>query len=218
MVLDVLACWGDYPHCDENDKVEINWCDDSNDAQRWICKAKTEQYGRLSPAMNQTLCFELLEDSKRSLRLLPCDDNNRRQLFSGWNPSAKFELFPFDSSRCLSQEHDPKDFEEIMAIECETARLDHTNYFGIYNPSGEYIDPFEQMRTEDDSCIIDLDLMNDVAVTSGGAPFQSPSHPNIYLEQMPNGNLAVRHENTILWETGVNKTIGDYFTKNTATC
>jgi len=163
--------------------------------------------------MNQTLCFERVENNQTTFRLQPCDDGNDRQLFSGFTAGPKFEFFPYgEHERCLTQEHDPKDYEEIIAETCETARADHSNYWGIYNPVGSYSSSYDYTRTDEGRCILDLDLMDDIAVRVG-EPFQSPDHGNIYLEQMSNGNLVVRDGSTILWETGVNTTIGDYYTK-----
>lgn len=211
------TCWGDWPHCDENDKVEIKWCDEWNEAQRWVYKPASDEYGRISPAMNQTLCFQLLEHTS-ILRLLPCDEGNRRQLFSGWSgPSPrKFELHPYgQKDKCLTQEHDPKNYEEIISVDCSTARGDHTNAWGLLRNSSEYLSPTPKLirdRDDEDMCILDLDLSSDLAVYNG-KPFRSPDHPNVYVEQQWNGNLVIRDGSEILWESGVSERTGNYFTK-----
>lgn len=206
-------CWGDWPSCDEGDKVEIKDCNASISSQRWTYQPVTDGFGKLSPLMNQTLCLERLANNETSFRLKPCTDT-RRQLISGWNASPKFELQAYgqgQGDRCLTQEHDPKNFEEIISEKCYKARADFTNYWGIHNAVGVYSSESFQHRS-DHTCIIDLDLMDNIAIRVG-VPFQSPDHPNIFLQQMPNGNLIVRDGEKVLWETGVNKTIGKYYTK-----
>ena len=108
----------------------------------------------------------------------------------------------------------PKVLSKLLGKTVIRRRADKTNYWGIYNPIGYYDYPTngDIERTEqDDSCVIDLDLVVRLAIRTGN-PFASPDHRNVVLEQLYNGNLVVRDGDNIVWQSGVNEPLGNYYT------
>jgi hypothetical protein len=192
--------------------VQINTCNASIPSQRWTFTPDETALdnGRFSPSTNTSLCLTGISSTYYRLKL--CDLTNTQQLFSGWRATPKFELYPYEQTdRCVTQEHDPKVFEQIIDVNCEKARADKTNYWGILNPIGYYEPNGIEQAHRDDLCVLDLDLVNHLAIRTGD-PFTSPDHRNVVLEQLYNGNLVIRDQDNIVWQSGINEPLGNYYT------
>lgn len=70
---------------------------------------------------NRNLC---LESRGKKIQIRRCNENNRRQLFSGLEKgSTPFEIHPYGmESHCLTNPHHPKKNEVIFVQRCKTAR------------------------------------------------------------------------------------------------
>jgi len=173
--------------------------------------------GRLSPETDQNLCFE--RQAEDDWRLRTCDFNDDMQLVAGWKPSGRFELFPAGQSlRCFSQQHHPKDFEEVYPERCSVARGDKTSYWEVFNPSGSYSPgpgpTSPPPSPTQSSCVLSLGLFDDQIIEDGQS-FQSPNDNNLYLQQWRNGNLVVwdTSNKRSLWDSGESENDGDYWTQ-----
>jgi len=89
---------------------------------------------RISPLTRPDLC---VENRSGDMKLKPCDDNDSKQRLSGFKDNGdRFELYVNgDSSRLISNDHDPKKGEKLELVRKSTAQKDHTNYWQVYRPS-----------------------------------------------------------------------------------
>jgi hypothetical protein len=210
-------CWQcEGGNCNEGDKIELRVCSGSS-RQRWKYHSAGGGRVRFSPLSRNDLCFEM--QSEKRGRLAKCDDNNRDQEFTGFEDSGgEFELFPSgQSDRCLTQEHDPKSYEEVYAEVCRTARGDRTSEWVVYLPSGSPgrgSSPIPQppTPTSSGSCIFDLNF-RDGSFIQDGQRLRSPDDSDLYLIQENDGNLLVQDGERTIWESGVSGSRGDYWTQ-----
>lgn len=79
-----------------------------------------------------------MENGDGVMKLKSCDESDSKQKLSGFKSGgSKFELFVGgDSSKLISQGHDPKSHEKLQLVKKDTARGDHTNFWQVLNPSG----------------------------------------------------------------------------------
>ena len=158
-----------------------------------------------------------MRSEKRGI-LAKCDSNDRDQEFSGFEDNGdEFELFPSGQrDRCLSQEHDPKSYEEVYAEVCRTARGDHTSEWVVYHPSGSSgpgPSPTQPPTpTSSGSCIYDLNF-RDGSFIQDGQRLRSPDDSDLYLIQDNDGNLRVQDGGRTIWETDISRSRGDYWTQ-----
>lgn len=170
---------------------------------------------RISPLTRPDLC---IENSDGDMKLKSCDNNDSTQLLTGFrDDGGRFELYVNDdSSRLISQDHDPKSHEKLQLIRARTARGDHTNYWQVYRPSGTSApgpSPATPAPTPAQLCLLDLGL-RDNDVIRDGQVFMSPDDNNIKLEQWNNGILAVRDgTNNVIWQSTQSRATGDYWTQ-----
>ena len=212
-------CWQcEGGNCNEGDMIQVRVCS-GNSRQRFVYSSASDARVRFSPVTRRDLCLEMISD--RRMRLAKCDSGDSDQLFSGFkNNGDKFELFPCrQSDRVLTQQHDPKSYEEVFAELKETARGDHTSEWVVYKPSGESgipnpsptSRPQEQpTSTSSGSCIYNLNL-RDNGIIQGGQRIRSPDDSDLYLEQRNDGNLRVTDGGRILWDSGEPNSDGDYW-------
>lgn len=210
-------CWQcEGSNCNEGDKIEIRVCSGSS-KQRWIYKSASGGRVRFSPLTRKDLCFEMRSEKRG--KLYKCDSNDADQEFTGFKKNGdEFELFPSgQSSRCLSQEHDPKSYEEIYAEECRKARGDKTSFWVVYHPSGNSgsnPSPTPQPPTPSSSgsCIYDLNL-RDGGFIRDGQRLRSPDDSNLYLVQEADGNLRVTDGGREIWDSDGSGSGGDFWTQ-----
>jgi hypothetical protein len=113
--------------CAVNDKIRIRTCNDSN--TRFVFQNLNGKRTQIKVA-TEDLCFELV--SPRSIQLHPCDAFNKNQMFQSSKGSFskdKFEIRSVVSKHCLTQEHHPKDGEEVGLWVCKIPRGDQTNFW-----------------------------------------------------------------------------------------
>lgn len=75
---------------------------------------------------------------------------------------------------------------------------------------------YEQPKTwtarSDSSCFLHFGFDNESVITNGQS-FQSPDNDGLFLTQSGDGNLVVREENRVLWESGASDRPGSYWTE-----
>jgi hypothetical protein len=80
------------------------------------------------------LCLQLMNDDN-TIQLEQCDYSNNKQNFKPGNGDffgKTFELMPQTSAGCLTQQHEPRDYEMIFKDECPLARKYNTSLFNRY--------------------------------------------------------------------------------------
>jgi len=83
------------------------------------------------------LCMQV-DLSTRTVTLEECDAGNRDQLFvastdENYQEGDHFEIFPMDKPNwCLTQDHHPKNWEEIIIRPCSLPRRDETSQWQLY--------------------------------------------------------------------------------------
>merc|ERR1712232_133136 len=112
--------------CDEGEDVRIRECDDKEKEQEWIFYDCT-----VRPKRNLSVCFTAgasRRDLSGKIELRRCDsryaDVQKFRLFDPDNRNEKFQFKLLKSGYshlCLSQEHHPRDKEELRFYSCRTA-------------------------------------------------------------------------------------------------
>ena len=213
-----MSCQGG--RCDEGDIIWTQECTDTN-IQRFVYEdVPGTGGGRLKPYTNESLCWDgnNYTDTGVYFRLRPCNATNMRsQIITGWKPVGKFELYTTDLSgtrKCLSQGHHPKPEEEIYGAICGNARHDNTSFWFVEG-AHSHLPPINPKTPPEPFCAPGI-LLNATETISVGETLQN-SNFSVYMEQESNGNLFVRlgtpkDPGTLIWETGVSKKNGTYFT------
>jgi hypothetical protein len=107
---------------------------------------------------------------------------------------------------------------EVFADLCRTARGDHTSEWVVYRPSGgsgpsPTPQPDERPTPNSSgSCIYDLNL-RDGSFIQDGQRKRSPDDSDLYLELRDNGLLAIRDGGRTIWDSGEQRSDGDYWTQ-----
>jgi len=127
-------------NCGNGDYVKIRECDDRDKDQEWLfsdCKVR--------PRRNPDVCFTA-GDSKNlvgRIRLRPCsDDEDLRQQFRLYDSDDKREKFQFKILKsgyediCLTQEHHPRDKEDLRFYDCRVA---YKNDRGVYDDTSHWV-------------------------------------------------------------------------------
>lgn len=136
-----LECPG--KSCSTESFLWINECDADNSLQRfeWVQLGldgfSYENQGLLKTA-NYDLCVEQVEAG--TFRLLPCDETNVYQKLVGFTENRPFELRPAHSSHsqnCLTQNHHPKPYEELISQPCYMAEEHTTSYWVVDSTPSE---------------------------------------------------------------------------------
>lgn len=134
-----LECYGGT--CDEEDPLWIKACDQYDIRQRFewvqlgIDPTTYQNTGQLKVA-GKDLCVEQVEDGK--FRLQGCDSTVVDQMFVGFHIANPFQMRPFHVdhiTECLTQEHHPKPYEELISEPCYVAQKHRTAYWNVYKPS-----------------------------------------------------------------------------------
>jgi hypothetical protein len=117
--------------CSEGDNLYISTCDDNSD---WF------QFKNLTNGVTQVkaattnLCMEWV--GSRDVELHTCDASNERQKVTAGEGSfygGRFELDTYaQEGGCLSQDHHPKDGEQIYRFDCGYSRGSTTSYWIKY--------------------------------------------------------------------------------------
>jgi len=120
--------------CDNGDYIKIRECDDRDKDQDWLFYDCT-----VRPKRNPNLCFTAGESRNLvgRIRLRPCDDDeDLRQKFRLYDPDDRREKFQFKilepgyEDICLTQEHHPRDKEDLRFYDCRVA---YKNDRGVYD-------------------------------------------------------------------------------------
>jgi hypothetical protein len=127
-------CWECRGSCTSDAIVEIDYCDSGDKDQQWVYTNAGDGKVRISPESDRGLC---MENGDGVMKLKSCDESDSKQKLSGFQSGgSKFELFVGgDSSKLISQGHDPKSHEKLQLVKKDTARGDHTNFWQVINPS-----------------------------------------------------------------------------------
>ena len=122
-----MKCGGS---CRSGDSLYVDGCSRSSSRQRFVAMGDT-----IRPARDHSLCLTVTGYSEdKPLRLYTCRDSRvETQSFVGFQPTGKFELQPKgDATRCVSQQHHPKDYERIYPEDCAKTRSHDTTYWVVY--------------------------------------------------------------------------------------
>lgn len=108
--------------------IKIRYCDDNN---TWfVFENRSNGVTQLKVAAT-SLCVEW---KGGKVRIVTCDASQDHQKFTAGNGSfngKRFELMT-SSGGCLTQQHHPKDGEEIINQVCATPRRSDTSYWNKY--------------------------------------------------------------------------------------
>ena len=209
-----MSCAGDV--CNLNDLLLIQKCDGKEKIQRFMYEPVSGTGGgKIMPLTRPDLCWERVpsvnEDERTEYKLRDCEISNKStQIVVGFDPSKPFELKTYGrTTSCFTQDHHPKPDEVVRAGSCRLARIDHTSEWVVYDRSPDPNVPVTARPGPTSSCPpIDLKLESSEVIKDG----ETFRNSDVSLEQERNGNLLVRKGDNIIWESGVNKSNGDYFT------
>jgi hypothetical protein len=127
--------------CGEGDFLWINECNEYEPLQRfeWIQLGIDPNSGQnqgLLKVASQNLCIEQV--SPNTFRLQTCDENNIDQKLIGFHFTLYFQIGPAHVDYlydCLTQDHHPKPYEELISQACDVAQKHRTGFWEVYKPS-----------------------------------------------------------------------------------
>lgn len=120
--------------CRSGDDVEISTCDDENTWFELVNRDGTEAQLRIAQT---DLCLEMVGEKsywgrrRNAIEVRDCSSSNENQYFSARWGDDRFEIrTPNDG--CMSQDHHPKDHEEIFSEDCDRADYQDTKDWFMY--------------------------------------------------------------------------------------
>ena len=123
--------------CGHDSLLWIMECNPLRSMQRFEWVSTGLDTGFLKVAGTGNLCLERIYTP--TYRLRTCDPNNIYQQFAGFHLYSPFELHPANqqdgNDQCLTQDHHPKPYEELISHKCPLAREHKTSYWQVYQPS-----------------------------------------------------------------------------------
>jgi hypothetical protein len=118
--------------CDEDEKIHMQECDE--DDNTWFVFENLGSNGETQIRVaDQDLCIEVI--SERDVRVRTCDAWENKQYFYagiGSFGENRFELQSYEYGGCLTQQHHPKEGEEVKQYPCSLPREDFTNFWTRY--------------------------------------------------------------------------------------
>jgi hypothetical protein len=129
--------------CSADSFLWINTCDADNSLQRfeWVQLGldgfSYENQGLLKTS-GTDLCVEQV--AAGTFRLLPCDETSVYQKLVGFTEQRPFQLRPAHSRHsgsCLTQDHHPKPYEELISQPCYMAEEHATSYWVVDSSPSE---------------------------------------------------------------------------------
>jgi hypothetical protein len=203
-----FACRGD---CQPDVHVQIETCDNGDYDQRIVYRIAGGGDIRISPWTRPDLCVERIYND--DMKLKPCDSNNSNQRLSGLKISGQRSELSVKgvAAKLVSQDHDPKHGEKLKLVDSRTARDDHTNYWQVINRSVTSSPPGPPPPSSS-TCSQFLGL-HDHDIIRSGQQIYINGNSNLKLEHWINGNLAVRDNGRVIWESYRNNPQGNYWTQ-----
>lgn len=130
-------CWQcEGSRCNVGDRMKISRCDDGNDEFNFI----KQDNGIQIKVFDRDLCLEMDSSGARDLLVVEgCDASKMEQRFLPGTPGDglsfdgdRFELRPVSKEGCFTQQHHPKEGEDIFLHDCVVARNDRTSFWNRY--------------------------------------------------------------------------------------
>lgn len=127
--------------CSEDEFLWINECNQYDALQRfeWVqlgTDGYTGQNQGLLKVASQNLCVEQTEANV--FRLKTCNEYEINQKLIGFHMTQHFQIGPAHVnhlSDCLTQDHHPKPYEELISQPCYVASKHRTSFWEVYKPS-----------------------------------------------------------------------------------
>ena len=123
---------GEGNNCNSGDDVEISKC--GGDSTPFVLRNRDGNEAQLQIA-GTDLCLEMVGEKEyqftrqRAIEVHGCSSSNDDQYFKADWSGSRFIIRTNHNDGCLSQDHHPKDHEEIFSENCDRAAESDTIYW-----------------------------------------------------------------------------------------